>query len=463
VIRNVVLIISIVTMTISCSFTPQHNIVNRNSPALDKLISYETNNPIKDRDKSEYEIIRFEAVLELLQRSELELKSGNSFEALKLMTIAKKYASYHGQVKDVYTLSVKAALNSVLKLSEANIPCSLLEEKVAFLQSITPDSIGQLSPVVEKCNIKFTQQGDTDIWSNHIFDLTSIQKLINMKVPQMQKTDADIDPQLADVLSKAKEFPLDKMLLIDLKFLSGIIFKLSTITIDPDPESETEIDVLAHYNLEFVDESEGNICQQYSNLLDNSNYSTKIDCTDFQPGWLTEKKTPNVDHSTTIPIHVSKLFYKRIKQLPVTDAFTSYAKITLGYKSGKQKIISEQVESVDWNQVKKGLAFKFSFLQNRESWLNADTLAYQNPIVFSSVANANTQFQFVYNDKNTLKTIGIKAQEESPWKISTLFPVNKGYILRIRLSRNDVIDLSTVALSFDLQRMIEAITSTISD
>lgn len=441
------------------------------SPAFNKLINYEKNTPPLERNGTEYEIIRYEAVIELTQRAELELRSGNSLEALKLLTIAKEYASYHGRVQTLYSLALSKAIQATISISKIKGSCTTSEKRVRFLEELTPDSLSSFSEIIESCkiNLKTTKE---NLPPKEKIELSKIIKIAKTKSPPINPIDqTSIDQELLDVLNQAQNFPIDKMLLIDLRKFSQVDFVSTKVTIDPDPEDEEHIGVYVHVRMNFPDSFKRDYCSEYKELLDNPQYTNSIDCFDYESifKWGATQ-SERIDRASITPIHVSKLFFKRLDKLPITKAYPEYIKLTFEYKDGTKKIISSVVKTpggfAEWTDPNKGLLFKLSSLADYQSFFTKtkdSNLVKQQPPIFESDDKSQPNFKLIFNSKTSIQqTIDLNNRKYSKTEnFNSLLDLFKDqdtpYLLYISLKKNEILGLTGVSIDFNIEKMIEEI------
>lgn len=96
-----------------------------------------------------------QAAAYLLSQAKTELKAGNSIKAIRDLAEARQYNPWNDEIKDFYLLSVRILVKITLNLNKES--CDVLNDRLALINEVAPDRLGELSDLERKCGYSSTQ------------------------------------------------------------------------------------------------------------------------------------------------------------------------------------------------------------------------------------------------------------------------------------------------------------------
>ncbi len=123
---------------------------------------------IKDKKSIEYQIVSYEAAMDLHQLAKMNYKIGNLVKALHFMELATKLFAYRDDLVNFYNQILQeftAETNNLI--SKKNISCENLKVRVRLIQSASPRYANKIIKNKISCNVdtghKLTSISDVDI------------------------------------------------------------------------------------------------------------------------------------------------------------------------------------------------------------------------------------------------------------------------------------------------------------
>lgn len=129
-----------------------------------------------------------QAAAYLLSQAKTELKAGNSVKAIRNLAEARQYNPWNDEIKDFYLLSVRILVKITQNLDKES--CDVLNDRLALINEVAPDRLGELSALESKCAYSSTQNKFKNL------DLSS----------QGSRTQSEIFESFQDELSSLKVY-----------------------------------------------------------------------------------------------------------------------------------------------------------------------------------------------------------------------------------------------------------------
>ena len=335
-------------------------------PEINELISFENLNSEAKQNILNSDVLRYKAMVMILKHAEFALKSQNSSEALNFLLIGKQYFPYHDGIKELYSIALDEFIKSTKALVESN--CTLkkhAQKRIDFINKIAPDMLSQLHSQINNCHLEPPLDNKKDL-----LKLKSFAEKLNLNYCKEEK---EIPPRRLDLklklfIDKINSFPVEKLLMADLEFLSKMKFKVQELDIDKS-SSKTENRYSGIQAEVFVNQlsiqrpdkrqwisSGERIFATYQNILSDQIYDQILP---FQIANFIgdERGQPGIQgYGSKYFLKVSAPVYKKISgksansSLPVTnissDGFGNYYfKLTLHFDNNTNKIIRGRLSS----------------------------------------------------------------------------------------------------------------------
>ena len=340
-------------------------------PEINSLLNSSNKSLNKKEGDSENVIMRYQAMEKIIQHAEFALRAHDSGEAINFLLIGKHYFPHHGKIKRLYSFSIDEFIRSTIELVKKDcILATTAEKRISFVAKIAPDTIGQFSKIIKRCNI-----GSRSIQMPRRVMLKNFAQLLNLKSceeEERKESKGRLDLQLKTFLERSNLFPIEKLLIADLELMSKIKFKIGDIDIDKGKVTLKSAYVALRAPVGIINSSLKRIfhgrwvsCDQktkrvYRTMLTDEEYKSKVGIN--TASYIGDNKgEPGVQgYSSKYYMKVSKPFYEKISSiatgrfvepiLPITNISLDgkgnyFYKIKLHFKDNSLDVVKGRLHS----------------------------------------------------------------------------------------------------------------------
>ena len=212
-------------------------------------------------DYLKYERLRADAAMYLYSHAKTDLKSGNSQKALEKLSEARTYNPWHDDIKDLYVISSKIFIETTKRMKTN---CSVINDRLSFIYSHSPDFFNQVSGLAKKCNFKVSGQ----------------TYKINELPPEWKesevKTFKSFENNLDAIIQKNSYIPKRELLIKQLKYISNLNFEIANIRPSQLNDNTSKVDVLVDLNVKNKSSSSEDFCKDVKSLLYSKGYEEEV-------------------------------------------------------------------------------------------------------------------------------------------------------------------------------------------
>ena len=278
------------------------------------------------------EAAKSEAAMYLYSQAKTDLKSGNSQMALEKLSEARLYNPWHDDIKDLYVVSSKIFIETTKNMGSN---CSVVNDRLSFIYTHSPDFFGQVSNLAKKCNFKVSS------------DIYKLDKLPFEWKEAEVKVFHNFENELDSIIKINSYIPRRELLIEQLKYISNLSFSLSNVRPSRLNLGGSKVEFLIDLSVIKNDKANSkNYCLEVKRLLYNKDYEEEemnapgnyftskgyLQCQYFNR-WLGRKKI----NFFTLPNWKNKIH--NIWPLPQKIYFD----LIFNYKSGNTKVFKTLV------------------------------------------------------------------------------------------------------------------------
>ena len=421
---------------------------------INDLIRFDMMSPQEKEAAGGIDVVRYKAMVKIIQHAEFALKTYNSSEALNMLVIGKHYFPHQAKIIELYPVAISEFIDSTNELVKTD--CTMSEhakKRIHFLNKVAPDSIPKVATIIKKCGLSSDQpQAST---SNFLSDLKSKLNLNYCEEEKLLPEKSDLSLRLKLVLEQMNSFPIDKLVFLDLSFLSKIKFRVGALDIDKrELKSNSKYISLKAPVLVGGQKSratdyrltdESRLRDAYKALISDKDYTLDLDVL-----------------GSTYP--VSEQFFNTIKRvrgssgsgcgfiranLPITNISPDcngnyFYKLTLHFKDGTKHEVKGKLFSREGNET--GVFWGLMSIENSqagEGW---------NP-------SGQAFFKALTTESQDVESVGIYFPNpllDSQGNVDSLQKIDQPLYLKFKIDQRLISELSHVEFGLDLERILHA-------
>lgn len=334
---------------------------------------------IKDKKSVNYEIVSYEAAVDLVQLARVQRKIGNTVKSLHFISLAASLFPYRDDIVNTYKSTLDEYTNETNKLiSSKRLSCNDLKKRISLLSSLSPKSVQNINQKSVSCEIKIehTYKSLTDI---------DINQWIKTSLPKRQSavnasSSSTAEDSIYFKALKAKEKKLEQKRLMD-KVYTLKFPKLEIIL--------SSLKVLGNFSLDsetnIVTDDNGNtFLKSYFNLTtDSTSYGIDGHCNSINK------------------------FFKLPEEYNYGSIVGSYSECGLDYSPNNTSLYKKSIFS-NWNFSNQKV-----LVMREGDMYNSDSNKSKTPLYMFFPRKLDMYVKFIYNSKVIIKDFQFKIENLS--------------------------------------------------